>query len=90
MHLEKWQEYFKPIQKTCDGANAGFNGTCFETYGAELQQVLSAPSNCVWTLLVCEGNLYISAGFHIVNRMGYFITGRPFSAKDEFRDIKVG
>lgn len=53
----------------------------FETYGKELDYVLSIANtepNRVWTLVEGDdGNLYIASGYHLVNRINYFITHNP-------------
>jgi hypothetical protein len=50
----------------------------YETYGAELDFVFSVSqentNKTVWTILEVDGNMYCSAGFHMVNRFGYIIT----------------
>jgi len=53
----------------------------FETYGEELNYVLSIANTepaRVWTLVDGDdGNLYIASGYHLVNRVNYFITKKP-------------
>jgi len=53
----------------------------FETYGKELGYVLSIANTepaRVWTLVDGDdGNLYITSGYHLVNRVNYFITHKP-------------
>jgi hypothetical protein len=53
----------------------------FETYGKELDYVLSIANSepaRVWTLVDgADGNLYITSGYHLVNRVNYFITHNP-------------
>lgn len=65
---------FNPIQNHID-ENSSWEGTMFETYGAELEYVKSQPNDTVWTII--EGNnddLFINSGFHFVNRIGYLIS----------------
>jgi len=50
----------------------------YETYGADLRQVLDTPVIRVWTIVDCDGKLVITAGYHIVNRMNYIITKYPW------------
>ncbi len=52
----------------------------FETYGEDLERIMGANSQHVWTLLDCDGKLVIVAGYHLVNRMNYLIT------KNQWRD----
>jgi hypothetical protein len=75
--LDAWEEKYQPIQNHVD-ANAGDK---FETYGEELDYVLSIADTepkRVWTLVDGDdGNLYITSGYHLVNRINYFITKNP-------------
>jgi hypothetical protein len=36
----------------------------------------------VWTVLDCDGKLYLGPGFHFVNRMGYVLCAVPFKSED--------
>jgi hypothetical protein len=53
----------------------------FETYGEELDYVLKiayTEPKRIWTLVDGDdGNLYIASGYHLVNRINYFITHNP-------------
>lgn len=65
-------------------ADHGWDGTLFETYGVELNFVRSQPENHVWTLVNGEGgNPVVLSGFHIVNRIGYFVTEKPWTEQCE-------
>jgi hypothetical protein len=76
IEYDEWAEEFKPrgnlLQK--DGEDGPHNGTLYETFGAELQAVLDADPALVWTLMD-DGTL--GSGYHLVNRMGYFICQKP-------------
>lgn len=67
------------------------SGRMFETYGEELEFVLkianSEPGR-VWTWLDCDGEMVVGSGYHLVNRMGYFITEKalPDDISVEFMD----
>lgn len=80
--FEFWLEEFKPITNHLD-ENASFeneegNGIMFETYGDELAFVKKQDPRCIWTYGDGDdGGGYIWNGFHIVNRLGYFITEVP-------------
>jgi hypothetical protein len=54
----------------------------------EFSDVKDQPLNHVWTILESgdgdDGNWYASPGFHIVNRIGYVMTKRPWT--NELRD----
>jgi hypothetical protein len=81
-----WAKY-KPILNHLDN-NASWNGSMFETYGAEYAYVYSVykeASDCVWTICEEDGCLFISSGLHWVNRLGYLITAEP----DESGNVTV-
>lgn len=70
-----------PFQPNPFDANAPFDfgngGAMFETYGLELNYVLAQPRNRIWTLVEVDGHLYVVSGFHVVNRLGYFVSAMP-------------
>ena len=79
---DEWFEQFKPIPNHLD-ENASFNdgeqGYMFETYGDEVEFVKSQDSNRIWTYSDGDdGGTYISDGYHVVNRIGYFVTTVPY------------
>jgi len=37
----------------------------------------------VWTIVDCDGKLYVSPGFHYVNRIDYVLCGNPWTDDDE-------
>ena len=86
---EQWFEQFKPIPNYLDD-NASFHdgehGYMFETYGEELEFVQSQEPNRIWTY--CDGDdggTYISDGYHVVNRIGYFVTAVPYDDKQYYQ-----
>jgi hypothetical protein len=87
LNFDKWWDTYHPIKNPMDSTSGAFDGCMFETFGSEYQQVVQThetkPSN-IWTLLDCDGEMYISSGWHYVNRMGYFITEVAFSEDLEF------
>ena len=101
VHLteDEFFEQFKPIKNTLDD-NASYEGTMFETFGEELEEVkktLATKPLHVWTIADCEDNHFISEGYHFVDRIGYFITEIPAQpdtqyiiAPEEFDVIMVG
>lgn len=80
--LDAWEEKYQPIKNTFTQKQDGeFVEDKFETYGEELEYVLtianSEPAR-VWTLVEGDdGNLHIISGYHMVNRLNYFITKNP-------------
>jgi hypothetical protein len=84
---ELWFEKFKPIENTSQHAFWEYNGKnyAFETYGTdiiEVQKVARTTPNLVWTLVEGDDGMYITPGYHLVNRMAYFITQVPFTDDD--------
>ena len=41
-----------------------------------------------WTVLDCDGKLYLGAGFHYVNRIGYIRCETPWTDADRLRDYR--
>ena len=41
-----------------------------------------------WTVIDCDGRLYLSAGFHFVNRLGYVRCEGPWTSADEIIDYR--
>jgi hypothetical protein len=77
--LDAWEAKYKPVRNRFD------NNDKFETYGEELdfvRSVYDTDPRRVWTLVDGDdGNLYIVDGYHLVNRVNYFVTEVPFEGK---------
>lgn len=81
---EQWVEIYKPIANHLV-PNAPFSGTMFETYGAEREFVREQDPRYIWTLY---DNGSIGAGWHFVNRSGYFIASvRRNLREEQYADI---
>lgn len=88
MTYEQWWDTYNPIQNHIE-ANASFNGAMFETYGEEVDFVRSQDSGKIWTLVDGDDDqLYVTSGYHLVNRIGYFVTEVPFTGTG-FLDVPV-
>lgn len=70
---DQWDDLYVPME------NPFQQGTrLFETYGDELEFIMSVPAEHVWTQLDGDdGGIYIVNGRHLVNRIGYYFTARP-------------
>jgi len=78
MDFDAWCDTYKPINNHID-TNASFDGTMFETYGAEYEFVKAQEENRIWMYGDGDdGGSYIWSGWGFVNRIGYFITEIPF------------
>lgn len=82
--LEQWIEKYNPI-KNKEGED--FEGLLFQTYGEDKERVFAHKNHKqVWTLITGENETWwISPGYHLCNREGYFITEKEW----EYVDIEV-
>ena len=71
-----FEKKFQPVIRE-DG------GCLFETYGTDLQRIINTDPHHVWTLLDCDGKLYLVNGYHIVNRLNYVITSQPWGEGEQ-------
>ena len=80
-NIDAWFDKYKPIPNEMDeGTYLAVDGInfSFETYGKELDFIMDQMAQKqndqnIWTLLVCEETLVISNGYHLVNRLAYFV-----------------
>ncbi len=81
----EWFDTYEPVR---NHLSKNPSGDLFETYGIELGYVLgvadSTPAR-VWTLVEGDEGTYIISGYHLVNRLGYYITKKPFEG--EFLEV---
>ena len=86
---DEWFNTYKPIPNHLDenaSFNDGENGYMFETYGEELEFVKAQDNNRIWTYSDGDdGGTYISDGYHVVNRIGYFVTTVPYDDKQYYQ-----
>ena len=84
--LDAWEEKYQPLKNHIDKGNGIFENDKFETYGEELDFVRAQDPSYIWTLVDGDdGNLYIVNGYHLVNRINYFVTNLPFEG--EFLEV---
>jgi len=63
--LDAWEQQYRPIKNRLNGE--------------ELDFVMAQDPRCIWTLVDGDdGNLYIVSGYHLVNRINYFVTEVPY------------
>ena len=85
MTYDEWEEKFMPITFA---PNSPMGNCMLETYGVELEIVANARKNCVWTVIGGgDDKMYVAAGNHLVNRLGYLITEVPWTEEDHEADI---
>lgn len=84
MTYDEWVDRYQPVTNHIE-PNAPFDdgngGMMYETYGAELQHIISLVAkghgDRVWTWVSSDGSEAIISGYHMVNRMGYFVATVP-------------
>lgn len=93
LSYEDWVERFQPEKNNIVDDDRGYDGTLFETYGPEVEfvkEIGRLNPHRVWTLVSGDdGGLYLTSGWHFVNREGYFITAVPCPADEDY-EITVG
>lgn len=75
---EEWKEKYKPILDEDGGSRF------FETYGDDFEFVKSQKQGHIWTEVSCDYVTEVYAGYHSVNRMGYYITEIAWEDKNIF------
>jgi len=86
MNFDEWNDKYYPI---ANHLNRDAGTEVFETYGLELGFVLGVAymdGRRVWTLVDGDEGMYICNGYHLVNRVGYFITEQPYEG-DGYLDV---
>jgi hypothetical protein len=83
---DKWAEKFKPTLNHFineDGEHM------YETYGAEVEYVIKTDSKYIWTWIQGDMSDLIVAGYHYVNRLGYYITEVPWEDEYDYALLSV-
>ena len=75
MTWSEFSDFFKPIRNIFSNDP---DQQMYETYGAELDFIMHAKPNNVWTYLQTDEGSVTVEGVHYVNRLGYFITEVPW------------
>ena len=88
MTLDQWESHYQPLPNIIsDSASwAGDNGVgiMYETYGDEVEYVRGHDPHIVWTYVDSStGGTCIINGYHLVNRIGYFVTREAWTDGDE-------
>lgn len=82
----EWETKFKPIKNHFRNDP---DETMFETYGEEVDFVVKADNKYVWTYLQGDMSDLIVAGYHYVNRLGYYISSIPWENEDDYVLLSV-
>ena len=88
--FEEWADQYHPIKNHLN-PDAPYDGTMFETYSPEIDFVKAAKPQHIWTWVSGDENQDILvAGYHFVNRNGYFITELPWIDSSESYEFGGG
>jgi hypothetical protein len=79
---DEWFDKYQPILNEITGDEQ----YQFETYGDELQYVLQQDDKHIWTEMDGDQGVSIVSGYHLVNRIQYYITVKPW---DDLIEIPV-
>ena len=74
---DEWFEKYQPIKNN-------LSTYTFETYGEELEYVLQQDDKNVWTEMEGMEGISIVNGYHLVNRLCYYITVKPWT-----KDVEI-
>jgi hypothetical protein len=81
MNYEEWQSAFCPVRTDTHTVHGSY---IFQPYGDDLDFVRDlCDRQRVWTLLETDEGERIVEGMRFVNRIGYFVTVRPWSEPTE-------
>ena len=81
---DQWVEKYKPIKNHLDKySHPDTPYGMFETFGAEVDYVKEQDPNKIWTLVDGDCSSLMLAGWHFVNRIGYYITEVPWTDERE-------
>lgn len=64
--------------------DAPFDGFMFETFGNEVEFIKAQDPKKIWTIIEEDGVMTYQSGWHIVNRLGYFISEEEVSIGIEY------
>ena len=79
--IEEFFEEFEPVNFSPEEE---YETYMLETYGEDLKMVLAADPKYVWTLVEGDsGALWLIAGYHVVNRLNYVISRKPWDTSEE-------
>jgi len=84
--FDEWAKKFRPIKNHFSKYP---NETMFETFGEEVDFVVKADNKYVWTWLQGDMSDLVCAGYHYVNRLGYFITEVPWEDDMDYALLSV-
>lgn len=76
-------EKYRPEYNHINGNTDEYNHS-FETYGVELDYVKAQGNNRIWTRVQGDMSDLIVAGYHLVNRLEYYVTEVPWDNEYDY------
>jgi hypothetical protein len=76
LHEDAFEAYFEPYRHP-DATSSIWNDLGLTAYGKDCATLKTVSSDYVWTVVDCDGDQWITPGFHVVNRVCYLITRKP-------------
>ena len=75
---DQFEERFEPEL-------AGESWKQYPTHGHEEYLEAARVERRLWTAIDADGELFLSSGFHFVNRLYYIVTKRPYPAGADYQ-----
>jgi hypothetical protein len=79
--IDEWCDTYKPIINPNN--DWGGEYSAFETFTPDVTFVSSHPDNVIWTEIDSGEGVSIVSGYHLVNRIQYYITEKPWTEDTE-------
>lgn len=79
---DDFETLYQPIKNHLNKLAAN-EGTWFETFGKEELFVRNIDNKRIWTIVEGDEHIWLIAGFHHVNRLGYLITKSVWKSTTE-------
>jgi len=81
-----WAEKFKPIK---NHFHSDPDEEMFETYGVEVEYVRNYDPRYIWTNIQGDESDLLVAGYHYVNRLGYYLSEVPWEDENDYALLSV-
>jgi hypothetical protein len=76
LHEDAFEAYFEPYRHP-DATSSIWNDLGLSAYGKDWATLKTVSSDYVWTVVDCDGDQWITPGFHVVNRVCFLVTRKP-------------
>lgn len=84
VEIEDFSDFEKAFEAKLQKDTVSEHDIMLETFGEDYEKVRSTNPQYIWTVLDGDdGLMYLVAGHHLVNRIGYVISQKPWVSGDE-------